>query len=65
VTTNHVIAETVTLTRKLGHEKAVRLGEGLYSEKLARIHWTTPDEEGQAFEHFKRHATRSTASPTA
>ena len=50
-----MIAETVTLTRKLGHEKAVRLGEGLYSEKLARIHWTTPDEEGQAFEYFKRH----------
>ncbi len=55
LTTNHVIAETITLTRKLGHEKAAKLGERLYSEKLARIHWTTPDEEREAFEYFKRH----------
>ena len=55
LTTNHVIAETITLTRKLGHEEATRLGERLYGEKLARIHWTTPDEEREAFEYFKRH----------
>jgi predicted nucleic acid-binding protein len=55
LTTNHVIAETVTLTRKLGHEQAAKLGERLYGEKLARIHWTTPDEEREAFEYFKRH----------
>jgi uncharacterized protein len=55
LTTNHVIAETITLTRKLGHDKAAKLGERLYGEKLASIHWTKPDEEREAFEYFKRH----------
>ena len=55
VTTNHVIAETTTLTRKIGHEDAARLGEQLYGEKLARIHWASPDEERAAFDYFKRH----------
>jgi predicted nucleic acid-binding protein len=53
--TNHVVAETITLTRKIGHEEAVRLGNQLYGEKLARIHWATPDEERAAFDYFKRH----------
>ena len=55
LTTNHVVAETVTLTRRIGHAQASRLGEQLYGEKLATIHWTTPDEERAAFEFFKRH----------
>lgn len=55
LTTNHVIAETITLTRKLGHDRATKLGERLYGEKLARIHWATPQEEREAFEHFRRH----------
>ena len=55
LTTNHVIAETITLTRKIGHEKAARMGDQLYGEKLARIHWATPDEERTAFDYFKRH----------
>lgn len=55
LTTNHVIAETITLARKIGHAEAVRLGEQLYGEKLARIHWTSPDEERAAFDYFKRH----------
>jgi predicted nucleic acid-binding protein len=38
VTTNHVVAETITLTRKIGHEKASLLGDQLYGEKLAMIH---------------------------
>ena len=29
LTTNHVVAESLTLTRKLGHEKAAMLGERL------------------------------------
>ena len=33
LTTNHVIAETITLTRKVGHEEAARLGDQLYGEK--------------------------------
>ena len=55
LTTNHVIAEAITLTRKIGHEDAARLGDQLYAEKLARIHWASPDEEQAAFEYFKRH----------
>ncbi len=55
VTTNHVIAETITLTRKVGHQEAARLGDQLYGEKLARIHRATPDEERAAFDYFKRH----------
>jgi predicted nucleic acid-binding protein len=27
----------------------------LYGERLAAIHWTTPDEERAAFDYFKRH----------
>lgn len=55
LTTNHVVAEAITLTLKIGHDKAVRLGGQMYDEKLARIHWATPDEERAAFEYFKKH----------
>lgn len=55
LTTNHVVAEAITLARKIGHEQAARLGDRLYSEKLARVHWATPDEERAAFDYFKRH----------
>jgi predicted nucleic acid-binding protein len=55
LTTNHVVAEALTLTRKLGHDRAAMLGERLYGERLARIHWSTPDEERAAFAYFKRH----------
>jgi predicted nucleic acid-binding protein len=55
LTTNHVIAETITLARKLGHEAAALMGERLYGEALARVHWATPGEERAAFEYFKRH----------
>jgi len=55
VTTNHVVAETITLTRKIGHEQATRLCDRSYGEKLASIHWTTPDEERAALDYFKRH----------
>jgi predicted nucleic acid-binding protein len=55
LTTNHVVAEAITLTLKIGHSEAVRLGEQLYGEKLARVHWATPEEERAAFDFFKRH----------
>lgn len=55
LTTNHVVAETITLARKIGHQEATTLGESLYAEKIARIHWTTPDEERTAFAYFKQH----------
>jgi predicted nucleic acid-binding protein len=55
LTTNHVIAETITLARRIGHQEASRLGDRLYGEKVASIHWATPEEERAAFEYFKRH----------
>jgi uncharacterized protein len=55
ITTNHVVAETITLTRGLGHDPAVRIGERLYSERIARIHWATREEEGEAFTYFRRY----------
>lgn len=55
VTTNHVVAETITLTRKIGHDQAARVGDQLYAEKLARIHWANPEEERAAFDYFKHH----------
>ena len=59
LTTNHVVAETITLARRIGHEEASKLGDRLYGEKLARIHWTTPDEERTAFDYFKRHSDQA------
>jgi len=57
VTTDHVVFETITLTRyRVSHERAVFVGERLYSEKMARIHRTSFDEQRAAFDYFKRHA---------
>ena len=56
ITTNHVVSETVTLSRRLGHRLAADLGSKLYSEALGRIHWATPAEEREAFRYFEKHA---------
>jgi len=56
VTTNHVVAETVTLLRKLGHQQATEMGRRLYGEALGRIHWATPAEERAAFQYFETHS---------
>ncbi len=51
ITTNHVISESITLARSsLHHRAAVEMGERLYDESLARIHWATPQDELEAFE---------------
>jgi predicted nucleic acid-binding protein len=56
LTTNHVVLETIRLTKRVvGQEAAVALGERLYGEQLARIHWTTPREEKEAFAYLTRH----------
>ena len=55
LTTNHVIAETLTLSRKLGHDVAVQLGRTLYAGELARVHWATPEQEREAFGYFVRY----------
>jgi predicted nucleic acid-binding protein len=56
VTTNHVLMECITLTRvRTSHQAAVVMGERLYSEKMAQIHWATPEDERAAFEYLKKH----------
>jgi predicted nucleic acid-binding protein len=56
LTTNHVVFETITLTRSSsGHREAVSMGRRLYKEHLARIHWATPEEEKKAFDYLVQH----------
>jgi predicted nucleic acid-binding protein len=56
LTTNHVVGETITLARTRGDQAfAVHVGEYLYSEKIARIHWTTSELERAAFAYFTKH----------
>ena len=56
VTTNHVVMECITLARvRISHQAAVVMGERLYSEKMARIHQASPEDERAAFEYLKRH----------
>jgi predicted nucleic acid-binding protein len=53
LTTNHVVFETIQLARsRRGRAMAVSVGKELYSQKLARIHWVTPEEEKAAFDYM-------------
>lgn len=57
VTTDHVVFETITLTRhRISHERAVFVGERLYAEKKARIYRASfarrrPPRRGTGLEH--------------
>ena len=56
LTTNNVVLETITVARyEAGHALAVRAGEMLYAEKLARLHRTTAEEEAEAFVYLKKY----------
>jgi predicted nucleic acid-binding protein len=56
LTTNHVVFESITLARgNIGHAAGLGVGEWLYGEKLARIHWATPEEELAAFAYYRKH----------
>ena len=56
LTTNHVVFESITLARSsLHHRAAVEMGERLYDESLARIHWATPQDEYEGFEYLRRY----------
>ena len=58
VTSNHVVAETMTLIRMTpprSHAAAVRAAESLYAETLGRVHWASVEEERAAFAYFKQH----------
>ena len=57
------MAETITLVRykgsresKAAHALAVEVGSALHAGTLARIHWTTPEDERAAFKYLERHA---------
>ncbi len=53
LTTNHAVFETIQLARRrTEHRAAVEMGQQLYAEKIARIHWATPDEEKAAFDYL-------------
>ena len=56
LTTNNVVLETITVARyEAGHALAVRAGEMLYGEKLARLHRTTAEEEAAAFAYLRKY----------
>ncbi|MEW6364574.1 MAG: hypothetical protein AB1714_08035 [Acidobacteriota bacterium] len=65
ITTNHVVAETITLLpsgvhrdAQLAHEVAVRAGRQLFAGVFGRIHQATAEEERDAFEYLARHSDK-------
>jgi predicted nucleic acid-binding protein len=66
LTTNNVVLETITVARyEAGHALAVKAGELLYGEKLARLHRTSVEEEAEPSPTSGSTRTRSTALSTA
>ena len=66
LTTNHVLAETVTLVNSRGHRDprlrhglAVRVGEQILAGTFGRLHQVTPAQERSAFDYFRRRADQS------
>jgi uncharacterized protein len=66
LTTNHVVAETITLVSKRGHrdplirhELAVKVGRQLHAGAFAQVHHATAEEEREAFGYFERHRDKS------
>jgi uncharacterized protein len=56
LTINNVVLETITVARyEVGHALAVRAGQMLYGEKLARLHRTTAEEEAAAFAYLQKY----------
>jgi len=65
ITTNHVLAEVLTLLRTRGkqdlrsrHARAVEVGRQLYAGTFGRLHQVSPEEERAAFEYFARYADK-------
>jgi predicted nucleic acid-binding protein len=61
ITTNLVVGETITLIRTTpprSHAAAVKAGEYLFAERIARVHHVTVEEEREAFAYLKRHADK-------
>jgi len=63
ITTDHIVFETLTLIQttltRNAHARAVWVGEQLYSEKLARIHRTTFQEQLEAFAYLRQHKDKN------
>jgi uncharacterized protein len=62
LTTNHVVAEIITLLRARGHrdpgmshDLAVRVGEQIFAGLFGRIHQATAEEEREAFAYLTKH----------
>jgi predicted nucleic acid-binding protein len=62
LTTNHVVAETITLLRsgvhrdnRLAHGVAVDVGRRMLAGVFGRVHQATADEEREALEFLARH----------
>jgi predicted nucleic acid-binding protein len=54
VTTDYVLAETLTLLRaRRLHEEAIELGDCLLSQRLARLEWVTPGDVQKAWILFQ------------
>ena len=59
LTTNNVVLEAITVARyEVGHALAVKAGQLLYGEKLARLHRTTAEEEAAGFAYLQKHADK-------
>ena len=66
LTTNLVVAETITLTRSKGHpdpglrhDRAVKIGRRLWAGRFGNLHRVTEEEELAAFDFFARHRDKS------
>lgn len=59
VTTDYVVDELLTLLRvRKEAERAQELGQGLFSEELARIEWVRPEDVRRAWEIYQRFADK-------
>ncbi len=59
VTSTYVLDETVTLAKRhLGHALAVRAGQQLWTEEIARLVRVTPGDEMLAWSIFTLHADK-------
>jgi hypothetical protein len=66
LTTNHVVAETITLVNKRGHrdpgirhDLAVKVGRQLYTGVFGQVHHASAEEEREAFSYFERHRDKN------
>jgi len=66
LTTNHVVAETITLVSRRGHrdpavrhDLAVKVGRQLYAGVFGQVHHASAEEELEGFDYFERHRDKA------